>query len=424
MSRSWRKLNGFKGADAPSLADILASPKGGVRKVYYDILTGAQDSGSEEETLILGDNAREFLVFGGQVSLRYAFTLGEFTSEVRSGLRVHVDQIERDHTEDGFLMENQQLVSDGEVTVTALRNRGRTAALAGFVHYGLFGYNLTVTPGLRFEHVATGLLDRETSALQENSSTTLLPGLGVHYEITNGLGVLAGAYRGFSPVAPGQDAEVRPETSVNYEAGVRYVVESSNLRLEAIGFFNDYSNLVGQCSFSSGCAPDDLAKQFNGGEVDIYGLELMAGNRFALSKGLMLDLQATYTLTHTEFQRAFSSDNPQFGDVEIGDELPYVPAHQASFQAGLSRASWAFDLSVVFVDSMREIAGQGPSSVSETTDSFVMVDANLRVRATEWLELSLKGENLTMSEAIASRRPFGARPIKPLLVSLGASFEW
>ena len=73
LTRSWRKLNRFK--SGPSLADILASPDGGIRKVYFDVLTGVEDSGSEDETLMIGDNYREFLVLGGQLSLRYEFTL-------------------------------------------------------------------------------------------------------------------------------------------------------------------------------------------------------------------------------------------------------------------------------------------------------------------------------------------------------------
>ena len=422
MSRSWRKLNRFK--TGPSLADILASPDGGVRKVYFDVLTGSQDSGSDDETLMIGDNARDFLVLGGQLSMRYEFDMGDFSSEIRAGLRYHMDQIERNHTEDGYLMESQQLVSDGEETVTTVLNRGKTNAIAGFVHYGLFGYGLTVTPGLRFEHVQTGLLNRFTDELQENETTTLLPGLGLHYELVEGLGVFAGAYRGFSPVAPGQAQEVMPETSVNYEAGLRYAMPATRTRLEAIGFFNDYSNLVGQCSFSSGCAPDDLAKQFNGGEVDIYGVELVAGHRFELSAGLSLDIQATYTLTKTEFQSAFTSSNPQFGKVEVGDELPYVPVHQASLQLGVGQREWALDISFVYCDAMREVAGLGTPAENEVTDSFLMLDARARYQAFEWLEIYLKGENLTLTEAIASRRPFGARPIKPLLVSLGASVLW
>jgi Fe(3+) dicitrate transport protein len=422
LTRSWRKLNRFK--SGPSLADILASPTSGIRKVYFDVLTGVEDSGSEDETLMIGDNFREFLVLGGQLSLRYEFTMGDFTSELRAGLRYHMDQIERDHTEDGYLMEGQKLVADGEDTQSVVRNRGKTDAIAGFLHYGMFGYGLTITPGLRVEHVSTGLLNRFTDELQENVSTTLLPGIGLHYELMEGLGIFTGVYQGFSPVAPGQAAEVLPETSINYEAGVRYNAPQTRSRLEAIGFFNNYSNLVGQCSFSSGCAPDDLAKQFNGGEVDIYGLELVAAHRFKLPIGFNLDLRASYTFTKTEFQSAFKSKNPQFDHVEVGDELPYVPVHQASMQVGVGQSKWAFDLNLVYSDAMREVAGHGTADAGELTDSFVMLDTKARYQPLAWLEIYLKGENLTMAKPIASRRPFGARPTKPLLISMGTAIHW
>jgi Fe(3+) dicitrate transport protein len=373
---------------------------------------------------MIGYNFREFLVLGGQVSLRYGFKMGEFTSELRGGLRYHMDQIERDHTEEGYLMEAQTLVPDGGDTESVVRNRGRTNAIAGFVHYGLFGYGLTLTPGLRFEHVSTGLLNRWTGVLQENVSTTLMPGVGLHYEIVEGLGVFTGVYRGFSPVAPGQTEDVMPETSTNYEAGVRYTDKEEATRIEAIGFFNDYSNLVGQCSFSSGCAPDDLAKQFNGGEVDIYGFEFVAGHRLDLGAGFQLELRGAYTFTQTEFQTAFKSANPQFGVVDVGDELPYVPKHQASLQVGFGQRQWTVDVNTVYSDAMREVAGQGDAADGEETDSFVMLDLKVRYQPLRWLEIYLKGENLTMAQPIASRRPFGARPIKPLLISSGATVQW
>lgn len=422
LSRSWRKLNRFKGG--PSLSAILADPQGGARQVFYDVLTGAQDSASDDETLMIGDNFRQFLVGGAQLSALYEFTTGDFSHELRASVRAHYDEIERDHTEDGFLMEGQRLVSDGGQTLGTLRNRGSASALASFLHYGVFGYGVTVTPGLRMEHVATELWEATTDTVATNVHTTFLPGVGLHVELVPGVGIFGGAHQGFSPVAPGQAATVQPEQSLNYEAGLRYLDEPAGQRLELVGFYNDYSNLVGQCAFSSGCAPDDLAKQFNGGEVDIYGLEAVAAHRFDVSKGMKLDLRGAYTLTKSEFKTGFSSDNPQFGDVVAGDELPYVPVHQGSVQIGLQGPDWGADLNVSYTDAMREVAGQGAAPAGELTDAFVMVDLSARFRPVEWVEIYVKGENLTLAQPIVSRRPFGARPAKPLLISLGTRVDW
>ena len=60
---------------------------------------------------------------------------------------------------------------------------------------------------------------------------------------------------------------------MNWEAGGRF--SRDGLDVEAIAFFNDYSNLLGTCTASSGgnCTIGD---QFDGGEVDVMGLELTA----------------------------------------------------------------------------------------------------------------------------------------------------
>ena len=85
--------------------------------------------------------------------------------------------------------------------------------------------------------------------------TVFVPGLGAHAQALPWLGVLAGVHSGFSPVSPGQPEEVEPERSINYEAGVRidHRTARTHTRADAIGFFNDYSNLTSECTISSGC---------------------------------------------------------------------------------------------------------------------------------------------------------------------------
>ena len=161
----------------------------------------------------------------------------------------------------------------------------------------------------------------------------MLPGVGLHYELTPWWGLLGGVHSGFSPVSPGQPKEVNPEQSINYELGSR--VAWKKTEAELIGFFNDYSNLTGECTFSSGCADELLNQQFNGGQVHVYGLESVLGQEVAGPWGMNLLGKVLYTLTLSDFQSNFSSSNPQFGEVEAGDALPYVPQHQGTFLGGI-----------------------------------------------------------------------------------------
>jgi Fe(3+) dicitrate transport protein len=51
-------------------------------------------------------------------------------------------------------------------------------------------------------------------------------------------------------------SDADPEDSINYEGGVRYTGRyASGL---AIGFYNDYDNLLAICRQGTGCPPEDI----------------------------------------------------------------------------------------------------------------------------------------------------------------------
>ncbi|MFP4598740.1 MAG: TonB-dependent receptor family protein [Persicimonas sp.] len=420
FQRTWFKLNGFR--DPTPLEDVLATPDSGRRAVLYDVLTGQQDSTAEGETLLLGANAREFVSQGVQTVAQHRTHGDNWYNQLEMGVRLHHDQIERDHTEDQFLMRSGELVEADAATATTTQNRGETLALAAHILDELYAYDFTLTPGLRAELISTDFVDLQQDESTDNTQTVLIPGFGAHYAITPEFGVLAGVHRGFSPVSPGQPNEVEPETSVNYEAGLRYSDERTATLLEAIGFFNDYSNLIGECSFSAGCGEELLDRQFNAGEVYVWGAEVVAAHTFALGGDWFLPGRLAYTLTQSEFQTSFDSANPQFGDVEQGDELPYVPEHQASLELGVTDGSFALNTRLTYVSEMREEAGQDDPSQGDQarmTEAYGKVDLLASYGFLDGFEAYAKASNLLNTQAIASRRPFGARPTNPLMARLG-----
>ena len=167
-----------------------------------------------------------------------------------------------------------------------------------------------------------------------------------------------------------------PEESINYETGVRWDSAPSwgRLMVETIGFYNDYENLVSTCTASSGCDDAQLNQQFNGGEVDILGAELVVDLEIDTDHGLRFPVALTYTFTSTEFQTDFASTNPIFGDVEEGDELPYVPEHQASLTVGVEGETWGLATSVTYVGEMRDTAGQGDIPDLERIEDHTVLD--------------------------------------------------
>lgn len=424
FERSWFKLNRFRGAE---LRDVLQNPDDGQLAVYLAVLRGELDSEGRGQTLLVGDNARTFVSQGVQGRLTWRLDGDLVSQRIEAGVRLHADAIERDHTEDGFLMRSGRLVPDGLDRATTVKNRGSAEALAvHLIDEIRVGETLYLTPGGRLELIRARLEDRlaETPDETERTDTVLLGGLGAYYAFTPWLGALAGVHQGFSPVAPGQPTAVEPERSINYEAGVR-LTPGPALRAELIGFFNDYSNLTAQCTISSGCDPAELNRQFSAGAVDVYGLEALARYETALGLGdLALAAELSYTLTRSAFREGFTSTHPTFGEVEAGDALAYVPEHQGLVGLALTHSRFGLATELSYVGEMRDIAGAGPIPAGERIPAHVVWDAAAYYRPGDAGRIYLKAENLLDSAYAVARRPYGLRPGMPFNLTLGYSHRF
>lgn len=419
-TRVWNKLNSF-GAGAPELAQVLENPTGS-REVYLDILQGESDSTIAEEDLLIGRNDRRFVSQGVDLVTNWNTKFDPFENRLRFGARVHHDQITRRHSEEAYSMLDGVLVDreDGEQITT--NNIGRTVAYSVFLLDELQFWRLVATPGIRAEFVDGELEDLQSGETVANFQTAILPGIGLYGAVTKHFGLLAGVHRGFSPESPGQPEEVRPEFSTNYEAGARLSRPQSKSILEVVGFFNDYRNLLGECSFSAGCDESLVDDQFNAGAVWVYGAELVAGHEVKTDFDLSFPLHASYTLTLSEFRNGFTSFNPQYGEVEVGDELPYVPMHQGSVRLGVKWKTLTWNVSGTYVSPMREEASQGEDG--RRTDPQFMLDTLLGWEFFDGFTAYGKVDNVLNTRPIVSRRPFGARPSRPFMALGGIRWEY
>jgi Fe(3+) dicitrate transport protein len=140
-------------------------------------------------------------------------------------------------------------------------------------------------------------------------------------------------------------------------------------------------------------------------------------------------VQLAYTLTMSEFRETFKSSFDQYGDVSIGDRLPYVPRHQGHIGLGLSGPGfathqWHLDASVNYVGQMRDVAGQGTIDVLEKIPAHTVADLAGSYGFSKTNSLYLKIDNLLNEAYMVSRRPYGPRPGKPLLVMLGYKHQF
>jgi len=412
FQRIWRKVNAFPDA---ALFDVLTNPNVGRNPAYVAILQGKQPSGTNSQVLI-GPNDRNFISEGVESRLLFDGKTGSITHRFEAGFRYHHDYIDRRHSQNGFTVDGNTLTPDGKPTEVTAFNKESTHAVALHALYAVSWKELTLTPGVRTELIRSRSQDRLARDDVKQFNYVVLPGLGAYLGLYRGLGLLAGVYQGFSAPPPGSADGIKPEKSVNYEAGARYMQRLA--RLESIFFYNDYKNLTDVCTFSSGCTDATVDQQFDAGAARTYGMEVSAEHEVPV-RAYKLPLQLSYTWTKAQFDESFSSQDPIWGNVKKGDWVPYIPRHQLRVQAGVEHARAGANVAVTYVGRMREIPGREKLENTIATDATTVVD--LAGYAKIWGPFSLYAniQNLFDSQYIVSRRPFGARPNAPRWTHVG-----
>ncbi|MDH3989374.1 MAG: TonB-dependent receptor, partial [Gammaproteobacteria bacterium] len=317
--------------------------------------------------------------------------------------------------EDGFRMQDSILTLTSEGAPGSQSNRVSTAkARSFFVDTDIRFAKWTFTPGARFENIDMERLDFSTddpsrqdgpTRVRANSVSVVIPGVGALYRLSDNWRVLGGIHKGFNPPAPGSSADA--EESVNIEFGARF--ENGQASLEAIYFRNDYDNLVGTVTASTG-GDGQIGDQFDGGEVLVQGLEFSTAYTGKIGNiDVPLGIQYTWT-AEAEFRNSFESNFDPWGDVEVGDELPYIPEHQLRASAGLTANEWDFNVAANYVGKVRATAGQGEFIPEDSIASRVVWDVVARWKWSDNVSTYAKVDNLFDETYMASRRPAGARP--------------
>lgn len=430
FERSWFKVNRFvssQGGSVPALQEILRTPDDEQYQIYYQVLSGQQDA-SIREILELGDNAREYYSQGAQVDLARSLELAGITHRLEAGVRFHQDEIQRNHTVDNFLMRSGILESTGEATRATTTNLEQTDAWSVYVQDNISLGDWQLAVGTRGEFIDGYYQNRAEGAGQDwqrKSHRIWLPSISAFYALSPDAGVFGGVHKGYVPVSPLQDVRIRPEESVNYELGWRYA--NGAQRAELVGFYNRFSNLSESCSFSTAasCATEgELDQNVNGGKVVVYGVEAIVAGNHKFNSWLSLPWSLTYTFTESEFKQQLDSDFTLWGQVEPGDEVPYLPDHVLTLTLGLQGNDWQMMLLGNYRGEMLEAAGEGVALSGLSVPANTVWDINASYDLDNNSSLYVKVDNLFDSVKIASRRPFGARPGKPRQAFIGYKYRF
>lgn len=425
FSRNWYKLDNVTvNGEREGIASILNDPEG--LSSYYDLISGAADS--ENDALAVKANNRDYLSTGVQTKLDYHWTGIKTFHDVEIGLRYHYDEEDRYQWVDNFAIENDilQLTTAG-IPGTDANRISDARAFAAFAMYKLKYGELTLTPGLRYENMVLSRSDYGTSdperigtslGERENKVDVFIPGMGFNYNFEK-LSVFGGIHKGFSP--PGNQVGQDPEESINYELGGRFSLGSLNGEL--VGFYNDYSNLLGSDLAATGGTGS--LDQFNAGEVRITGIEaLLNYNLLEGSKSFILPITLAYTFTDTEFLNSFGSEDGLWGEVNAGDELPYISKHQLNAGIALEHRNFELNFNARYNGEFRTEAGRGTIPRDELVSSNFILDFAGKYRYSEHLSLTANIINLLDETYAVARVPAGLRPGHPFGAYAGIEIRY
>jgi len=409
--RSWYKLHRLNGQSWGSVIEEI-NTGGTSASAYQAILDGGDSS---DGGVRLRDNNRQYYSRG--VAFKLDVQAGMHDLEM--GLRIHEDEEDRLQRDDNYTQTGGTLVLDSQGELGDAGNRVTQAeALAFYIHDTITMGDWVLTPGIRFEDIEltrrefTGGSDRVLDATKnrDNSVTAVLPSLGALYQVNDTLSLLAGAHSGFG--SPTSKEGTQEEESINYEFGGRY--QSNELSIELIGFMNDYDNLVGECTASSGGSDCTIGDTFNGGAAMVKGLEFSLNNRFDLGSSVSMPIAFVYTYSDAQFDSTFDSEF--FGGVEAGDDIPYIPEQQMTLTVGVEQGDVRLNASVNYVDAVCVNASCGDF---EKTEASTTLDLSANYQVNSDLSVFARLENATGEEDIVGRQPYGARPNKARTAAMG-----
>lgn len=441
--RNWYKLESVKygtsSNEKRTIGQILADPE--TNAAYFDILSGNADSRvfySDYERLknnpglFVRANHREYLSRGVQTKAEYKAIWGNCFLSNEWGLRYHADQEDRNQWDDIYAMKGRRMQLLWKGIKGSQANKITSAnALAAYWLSKISYKKLTVTAGLRFEHIELLEKDYTTDDTRRtgqkriettNVANAAIPSLGVHYKINDWFSAFSGIHKGFSPPGVSKEKRVmdrngnitlltenqKPESSINLEMGLR--VNSQSLETELIGFYNNYSNMLGSDLAAMGGTGS--LEQFNVGEAVVKGLEFIVQYQpIPEDYALKIPLQLSYTFTDTEMKNSFESNS--WGRVIAGDEIPYINRHAFNLSIGTSYKRYELNIGVRYNSAVRTEPGQGAIADRQKIPAYTIVDASAKVKINENFTINLNAINLTNKTYLVSRHPSGLRPGHP-----------
>ena len=354
--------------------------------------------------LTLADNngqfLRKFQTYGFEPKFSVGYDLGAWAdNRLTVGARIYYDQVDR-----RVQLGNSGNSREDDAVLTSFDDNSTFVAAVYAQNETKPAENLSIVPGVRYEHIVQKRTDVLADGPQSTASYDIVvPGLGIRYGLGAGSLVYANVTKSFRPPTSGNSFDptivtgnfnLGASTSWTYEAGFR--AEPHDWLQADLGvFYTDYSD---QVVVSAGTASnfDTEAYGFEGtARIGLFGLADRAGP----GQPHEIYLHGGATLVDSTFS------NGAFA----GNELPYTPDTSLTFGVQYSyddRADLLFQgrhLSGQFTDNANTVAENDIATIGRI-DGYTVLDIKARWQVSNRLSLSAGVNNLTDKEYGTQRR--------------------
>jgi Fe(3+) dicitrate transport protein len=370
---------------------------------------------------------RDYLTLGVQPRLRLTHRTFGVAGEADLGVRVHYEDQER-------LQENGSHPR-ARSGVRVENNERRADAFSGFAQNRFLLGALTLTPGIRFEHVRYRRTNRLNGATGDTRVTQWIPGLGASLRTRGDTTLFAGVHRGFAPPRvedvisnAGGVVELEPERSWTFELGARGK-PLEGVRWDVSVFRMDYENQIVPASLAGGLG----AALTNAGETLHQGLEVSArvdsGPLLGSRHNTFLRIVHTW-LDAARYEGARFSSVPGFAQVRItGNRLPYAPEQSLTAALGYAHPR-GIDVGLELVHVGEQFADDLNSSLASADGQRGLIPSYSIWNATlNWRVPRLRSTLFATVKNLSDRtyivdRARGILPGSPRLVQMGVRAEF
>lgn len=393
---------------------------------------------------------RSYRQFGVEPRLKAHYELFGAAAELETGIRFHAERQDRRQV-NGAAPRARSAGSADDVNSGLKESNVRTnTAWSAFAQQRLTVGHVTVTPGVRVEHVSYERTNRLNDANGTTDLTQVIPGAGVTWEARPGLLLFGGAHRGFAPPrtedvidnSSGTAVDLDPELSWSYEAGVRG--RTGVLNVELTAFRMDFENQIIPASVAGGTGAAltnsgrtlhqgaELGVRVDGGSlVNVEGVYVetaltwlptarFEGDRFAYIGTGVSDAGKVYAAQDAAETRQVVNVN--------GNRLPYAPEASYTMAAGIQRPT--FDVRVERFGMSEQLTDAANSRVTVADGQQGPIDAHAiwnlsvsRLVSRTGTRVFLNIRNLT-DELYVADRTRGKIPGAPRTLQLGLRQEF